>query len=423
MSRAQGARAAMAFNFESVYGTPPGSGFRAVPFVSTDLGGEQPLLDNEVLGFGRDPLAPSRDAFNADGSVVIPLDVENLGLWLKATFGQPVTTATVAATGSITFSAQPAVNSTVTINGTVFTFVASGATGPQCNIGANLAATMTALAVVLNASAVPGVAAATYTATATAINIVHDTLGHSGNAFTLAASTTPVSNATVSGATLTGGANDHTFTSGSWTLPSLSIETQMPEVPRFSMYSGTVVDELSWEMKRSGLLQATAKLIAQGETVVGATAAGTLAAALNYKRFSHFDGSVLRDGVAIANITQARINYMNNLERIDAIRGDGRVDGVDPSIAALKGQIVTRFSDLTLFNQAIAGAPCALQFAHTISASEKFTFTAHAVYLPRPRVPIEGPGGVEATFDWQAALATSPARMATAVLTNSVAAY
>lgn len=422
MPRAQGARALMAFAFEGVYGTPPGSGFRQVPFVSTDLGGEQPLLDNEVLGFGRDPLAPSRDAFNADGSVVIPMDVENLGLWLKATFGQPVTTASVAATGSLTFSAQPVVNSTITVAGTAFTFVASGAVGNQCNIGANLAATMTALAVVLNASVVPAVAAATYTATATAINIAFDTLGHLGNAFTLAASTAPASNATPSAATLTGGANDHTFTTGGWTLPSVAVETQMPEVPRFSMYSGAVVDELSWEMKRAGLLQATVKLIAQGESVVAATVAGTLSA-LNYKRFGHFNGSVLRDGVAIANITQARINYMNNLERIDAIRGDGRVEGVDPSIAALKGQIVTRFSDLTLFNQAIAGSPCALQFSHTISASQRFVFTAHAVYLPRPRVPIEGPGGVEATFDWQAALATSPARMATAVLTNGVAAY
>lgn len=422
MPRAQGARALMAFAFEGVYGTPPGSGFRQVPFVSTDLGGEQPLLDNEVLGFGRDPLAPSRDAFNADGSVVIPMDVENLGLWLKSTFGQPVTTASVAATGSLTFSAQPVATSTITVAGTVFTFVASGAVGNQINIGANLAATMTALAVVLNASVVPAVAAATYAATATAINIAFDALGHAGNAFTLAASTTPASNATPSGATLTGGANDHTFTTGGWTLPSIAVETQMPEVPRFSMYSGAVVDELSWEMKRAGLLQATVKLIAQGESVVAATVAGTLSA-LNYKRFGHFNGSVLRDGVAIANITQARINYMNNLERIDAIRGDGRVEGVDPSIAALKGQIVTRFSDLTLFNQAIAGSPCALQFSHTISPSERFVFTAHAVYLPRPRVPIEGPGGVEATFDWQAALATSPARMATAVLTNGVAAY
>lgn len=29
----------------------------------------------------------------------------------------------------------------------------------------------------------------------------------------------------------------HTFQSGNWTLPSLSIETTMPGVPRYAMYS------------------------------------------------------------------------------------------------------------------------------------------------------------------------------------------
>ena len=47
----------------------------------------------------------------------------------------------------------------------------------------------------------------------------------------------------------------------------MSIETAMPEVPRFAMYSGCVLDQLSWQMQRSGLLTATARLVAQGETV------------------------------------------------------------------------------------------------------------------------------------------------------------
>jgi Phage tail tube protein len=422
MPRAQGARTQMAFAYESTYGTPPGAGFRRVPFVSTDLGSEQPLLDNEVLGFGRDPLAPTLDAFSADGSVVVPIDLENWGLWLKGAFGQPVTTATVAATGAFTFSAQPAVNATITVGGTVFTFVASGAVGNQANIGGSLAATITAMVAILNASVIPAVAAVTYVATATQITMTNDALGHVGNAFAIAASTTPASNAIASAATLTGGANDHTYASGSWTLPSLALETQMPDIPKFSMFSGAVVDELSWELKRAGLLQATVKLVPQGETIAAASVAGALAD-LAYKRFGHFNGSILRNGVSLGNITSARVNYMNNLDKIETIRGDGRIDGADPSIAACKGQIVSRFADLTLYNQAIAQQACSLEFRHTISASESFSFTVHAVYLPRPRTPIEGPGGVEATFDWQAALAVSPARMATAVLRNAVPSY
>ena len=158
MARAQGARAQMALGFETVYGTPPGSGFTQMPFITSALAAEQPLLASELLGYGRDPRAPLLDAITTDGDVEVPIDAVGFGFWLKAAFGALTTAGTVAATGAITFWAQPVANSTLTINGTVFTFVASGAVGNQVNIGANLAATMTALGVALNASVVTGVA-------------------------------------------------------------------------------------------------------------------------------------------------------------------------------------------------------------------------------------------------------------------------
>jgi len=43
--------------------------------------------------------------------------------------------------------------------------------------------------------------------------------------------------------------------------------------------------------------------------------------------------------------------------------------------------------------------------------------------LPIPRIEIAGPQGVQASFDWQAAKATSSTRMCTATLINSIASY
>jgi hypothetical protein len=91
MARAQGARAQMALAFETTYGTPPVGGFTKMPFASTSLGAEQPLLTSELLGYGRDPTAPIKDAVTADGDVVVPLDAEAFGFWLKAAFGEPTT--------------------------------------------------------------------------------------------------------------------------------------------------------------------------------------------------------------------------------------------------------------------------------------------------------------------------------------------
>ena len=314
MARAQGARARMALAFETTYGTPPGSGYTRMPFASTTLGSEQPLLNSELLGYGRDPLAPIKDAVTADGDVVVPIDADAFGFWLKAAFGAPVT------------------------NGT--------APGP----------------------------------------------------FT------------------------HTFQSGSWTLPSMAIETAMPEVPRYAMYSGCVLDQLSWQMQRSGLLTATARLVAQGETVATTSGAGT-PAEMDLIRFGHFNGAITRNGTALGNVISAEITYANSLDRVETIRSDGRIDGADPGLAALTGKIDVRFADQLLVNQALAGDPCTLEFSYSLSSGPSFTFTAHAVHLPRPRIEIAGPQGVQASFDWQAARDATLGRMCTAVLVNDVETY
>jgi hypothetical protein len=214
----------------------------------------------------------------------------------------------------------------------------------------------------------------------------------------------------------------HEFQSGSWTLPSMSIETGMPEVPRYAMYSGCVLDQITWQMQRSGLLTATARLVAQGETVGTTTSAGT-PAALELKRFGHFNGAITRNGTALGNVVSAEITYANNLDRIETIRSDGRIDGADPSIAALTGRIEVRFADQTLVTQAINGEACEMEFAYVLPSGESFTFTVHAVYLPRPRIEISGPQGVQATFDWQAARDSVVGRMCTATLVNDVETY
>jgi len=40
----------MALAFETVYGTAPATGFRTVPFITSSLAAEPPLLVSELLG-------------------------------------------------------------------------------------------------------------------------------------------------------------------------------------------------------------------------------------------------------------------------------------------------------------------------------------------------------------------------------------
>ncbi len=122
-------------------------------------------------------------------------------------------------------------------------------------------------------------------------------------------------------------------------------------------------------------------------------------------------------------MVSADITYANNLDRIETIRSDGRIDGADPSIAALTGSIEVRFADSTLVSQALNGDPCEISFAYLLPSGESFTFTVHAVYLPRPRIEISGPQGVQASFDWQAARDSTVGRICTATLVNDIEEY
>lgn len=104
--------------------------------------------------------------------------------------------------GSLTFTLNPSAAATITIGGTVVTFVAALTTGNQILIGANLAATLANAATFLNQSTDTNLSKATYSVNqaGTAIQVIYKTPGATGNSFTLAASV-----ATPSGATLSGG--------------------------------------------------------------------------------------------------------------------------------------------------------------------------------------------------------------------------
>ncbi|MGI4879907.1 MAG: phage tail tube protein [Janthinobacterium lividum] len=92
MGRARGSSALMAGAFETTYGTPPTTGFIALPFVSSNLGEERGLIGSDLLGLGREPQDPTYDVANNDGDVTVPVDVRALGYWLKLLFGAPTTT-------------------------------------------------------------------------------------------------------------------------------------------------------------------------------------------------------------------------------------------------------------------------------------------------------------------------------------------
>lgn len=95
MARQYGWNNTLIFAYEGTYGTAEASGeYYKLPFVSCDLGMDQALIEDDIMGLGRDPQAPTYDLKRVTGQVVVPLDLRNIGYWLKLAFGNPATSGT-----------------------------------------------------------------------------------------------------------------------------------------------------------------------------------------------------------------------------------------------------------------------------------------------------------------------------------------
>ena len=92
MTWAMGSKGRLAIDFETVYGTTPGSpAGKTMPIHKSSISGKQNLVSSATIIGRRDPVQPSLGNIDVSGNVVVPLTVRDIGFWLKAAFGAPVT--------------------------------------------------------------------------------------------------------------------------------------------------------------------------------------------------------------------------------------------------------------------------------------------------------------------------------------------
>jgi len=219
------------------------------------------------------------------------------------------------------------------------------------------------------------------------------------------------------------GAYTHTYTSGGWTLPSMACEIGFPEVPHFPMVGGVMANSLALSMSESGNANATLNLIARNE-VPATVSVDETPSEMDLDRFVQFQGAIKQGGSALADIVSGDLTYSNNLDPVRNVGSGGLISGADPAKASCTGNLQARFSSTALLTLATANTPVELEYSYTISATKKLVVTVHRVFLPKPKVSVTGPAGVQVPFAWQAARAlTGAERMCTVALLNDVADY
>ena len=79
-----------------------------------------------------------------------------------------------------------------------------------------------------------------------------------------------------------------------------------------------------------------------------------------------------------------------------------------------------RYADTALMDAARSGTPIDLEFAYKIDGDRSLVLTCHRVFLPKPKRSVSGPGGIEASYDYQGSKDPALGNMITAILTNDV---
>lgn len=75
------------------------------------------------------------------------------------------------------------------------------------------------------------------------------------------------------------------------------------------------------------------------------------------ERFSQFMGEIKGNGTVLGHIVSAELNYTNNLDKVEVIRPDGRIEDADPAMVGVTGTVNVRFADTVLLDQATSGDP------------------------------------------------------------------
>lgn len=404
-------------------GTPAAGGFRPLPFTSHALAGTVALEPSDLLGQGRDPLDPEEGAETAAGDIGVPLDLRHTGWWLTLLMGAPVTTD-AQAYGAVAFAANPAPGDTVTLNGTVFAFVAGAPTeAGEVERGGTLLQSLANLALAANASVLPAVAAATYSvADGARLDVLFDAPGAAGAAYTLAASA-----ATVSGPTLArtyrhewrSGRDEEDLRRATLVLkPRTGAANAARQVSVFA-------NSLRLPLAATGKAGATIGCIAHSDAELAAPDLGVPPPHWAFARFAQTRAQVTSGGEPLAEVVGGELTYSNAMAAVPTLGAGGRMGDVDLGVAEVTGSLTARWRDGVLRAAAAGRTPVEVTITYPMHPGARLDLVQSRLWLPRPSRQIGGPGGVEATYQFRAARrdAGTPAPALAAVLLNDVGGY
>lgn len=347
------------------------------------------ILDETLSGFRGLPqsIVGNKDV---SGPVVATVAAQSICKWLKHLFGtvtayRPVGTTTITGVTPVRAGVTATTgNGTLTflIAGTTLAWTPpSGTIGTAVNISAGGRFTLTA-----------GGGGASLIVDVVAANIP---VGNSTDAAVAVYATTEYEQVFTPGALPTG------------LLLELNNGTKITAANRWLRYLGCRIGGAKFTFKDSGYIDASFDLKGANFNNDSGVALDASLDDYGHSGFSMFSAAILEGGAAIANVTQAVVDYSNELDDSSYVIGGAGVRAELPeSFFKVGGSVEALFSSPALLNKAIAGTETALRIAASngngrgSAGNEYFALYIPKMFYEAATPAVQGPKGIRTNFNF-----------------------
>lgn len=177
---------------------------------------------------------------------------------------------------------------------------------------------------------------------------------------------------------------------------------------RYEMFNGDRIASASFKFPSEGHVEASYSVKGAKSTLAAAALDATLTDN-GHTPFTAFQAAIEEGGATIATVTDAEIKIDNELdESVFVIGGAGVRASLGEGFASVSGSITTIFDSPAILAKAIAGTTSSLKITLSrgdglgSAGNESIEFFVNQLIYQRTSPSIEGPGGVLATFNFEA---------------------
>lgn len=185
-------------------------------------------------------------------------------------------------------------------------------------------------------------------------------------------------------------------------LSSYSFEKGFPDDgPEYYGFTGAKANTLAISASPDGRQRMSIGLLGRGAPAPASSSIGGTPTVATFGQVMSRWASVTVGGSAPTRMISGEFNFSNGLDAYRTVRNDplGAVSNIDLGTIVVGGSITLRSADSSAHADAIAGTARAVAVTWTLPDATSIVFTLPREFLGRPTMAVQGPDGIQQTYN------------------------